>query len=584
MHWIDWTVLGMTLLFIVGYGAWKTRNTDSMESYLLGDRDLRWWTIGLSIMATQASGITFLSTPGQAYEDGMRFIQFYFGLPVAMVLLSIFVIPIYYRLKVYTAYEYLEGRFDVRARTLASSLFLIQRGFAAGLTIYAPSIIMSSLLGWNLGITNLLLGGLVVIYTVIGGTKAVSETQQQQMFIIITGLFVALGVAIWKLPADIGFADAVQVAGKMGKVNLVDFSFEPTSTAWWDNRYNFWTGMIGGTFLFLSYFGTDQSQVQRYLSGKSLTESRLGLMFNGLMKVPMQFIVLFVGAMVFVFYQFEKAPLHFNSPNVEMVRQDAALSSEYDSLSQQYTYTFAQKGAAIRSMLQANKTGNQQLSDSMQTEALALYKQEKLYRLQADTLVTKAAVRQHKKVETNDTDYVFINFVTKHLPIGIIGLLIAVIFAASMSSTSSELNALATTSVMDIYRRLLVRNRDDNHYLKASRYLTLVWGAIILCFAMTASLFDNLIQAVNIVGSLFYGVILGIFVVAFFMKRVGGTAVFIGGIISELLVITIFILDKRGDIHIAYLWLNLIGCVLVMLISSIIQLTPLGNKPKDEKA
>ena len=560
MHLLDWLVLSATLIFIVGYGMWKTRNQQNVESYLLGERDLKWWTIGLSIMATQASGITFLSTPGQAYEGGMGFIQFYFGLPVAMVILSIWVIPNYYRLKVYTAYEYLEYRFDLKIRSLTTVLFLIQRGLAAGLTIYAPSIIMSSIMGWSLTATNISMGGLVIIYTVFGGTKAVSETQQQQMTIIFVGLIVALGVVIWKLPPQVSFSDAVDVAGRLGKINLVDFKFDPS------NRYNFWSGMLGGTFLFLSYFGTDQSQVQRYLSGKTLTESRLGLLFNGILKVPMQFMVLFVGMMVFVFYQFTPPPVHFIESDLQKLKNTPYESRLLD-LQDQESRIFEQKKIALSDMIVAMHRNDNAAAAAAQTNVENFLKEDKAVRKEVKTLLTA----QNPANKGMDTDYIFITFVTHHLPIGIVGLLIAVIFAASMSSTSSELNALATATVIDIYRRSFVKQKSDHHYLRASQAFTLLWGIIVLIFATTASLFDNLIQAINIIGSIFYGVILGIFVVAFFFKKIASNAVFYGALIAELCVIATFVMDKYGIIQVAYLWLNLIGCVLVVLFAAVLQ-------------
>lgn len=556
MSTIDWTVLSGTLLFIVLYGVWKTRNVNNVESYLLGDRDLKWWTIGFSVMATQASAITFLSTPGQAYDDGMRFAQFYIGLPIAMVILCIFVLPIYYRLKVYTAYEYLEGRFDLRTRILAASLFLIGRGLAAGITIYAPAIILSSILGWSLFWTILVIGTVVIFYTVIGGTKAVSQTQQQQMIIILGGLFVAFLILMSQLPENVHLVDALGVAGKMGKLNVIDFEFDLS------NRYNFWSGMLGGTFLFLSYFGTDQSQVQRYLSGKSLTESRLGLLFNGIFKVPMQFGVLFVGLMVFIFFLFTQPPIHFNKANL-----DALNGTQYEAplqdLQQQSDQVFSEKRVAINELI----TGLQ--SENEVTIAQA---QSRVQDLHARDLEIRESVRgliqqNNPAAKTKDLDYIFITFVINYLPVGMVGLLLAVIFSAAMSSTSSELNALATTSVIDVYRRTIAPNQTDGHYLQASKWFTVLWGAIALCFAAFASLIDNLIQAVNIVGSVFYPTILGIFMVAFFLKWVRARAVFFGALIGELLVITLFFLDFFGHINLAYLWLNIIGCCFVMGIS-----------------
>ncbi len=625
MHILDWIIMLVTLLGIVFYGVWKTRNVSSVKSYLLGDKDLPWWTIGLSIMATQASAITFLSTPGQAYDDGMRFAQFYFGLPVAMVILAIFVLPLYYRLNVYTAYEFLEGRFDVKTRVLTAFLFLLQRGMAAGITIYAPAIILSNILGWDLNITMLCIGALVIFYTVSGGTKAVSVTQKQQMIIILLGMFLAAVILVFQLPSDVSFGDAVGVAGKMGKLNVVDFEFDLS------NRYNFWSGMIGGTFLFLSYFGTDQSQVQRYLSGKSLTESRLGLLFNGIIKVPMQFLVLFVGILVFVFFQFTKPPLHYNEANVEKLK-NTEYESQYNALLEQQNDLFELKQAEMRKLITAIDNKKENEISVVQQSVKDLLQKDNDLRSEAKTLIEEAV----PLAKTEDTDYVFITFVTKHLPIGLIGLLLAVIFSAAMSSTSSELNALATTSVVDLYRRLINKDATDHHYLNASKWLTIIWGVIALGFAMTASLFDNLIEAVNIVGSVFYGAILGIFLVAFFLQRrnnksrllgmftgavigtiiaslvteklhyfeiaiggipgaivgflfiqnyfrkVGSNSVFIAALIAEVIVIVIFILDKCGIVEIAYLWLNLIGCILVIFFSVILQMFLNGDNERSE--
>ncbi|MEL7020274.1 MAG: sodium:solute symporter [Bacteroidota bacterium] len=564
MHPIDWFVMTAVLVGIVAYGVIKTRKVDNMQSYLLGDKDLPWWTIGLSIMATQASAITFLSTPGQAYDAGMGFAQFYFGLPIAMVLLAIFVLPIYYKLNVYTAYEYLEGRFDVRTRVLTALLFLIQRGLAAGITIYAPSIILSNIMGWDLNITILLIGIIVIFYTVVGGTKAVSVTQKQQMIIILTGMFIAAIITIMKFPADVSFGDAVGVAGKLDKLNVVDFSFDL------NNRYTFWSGMLGGVFLFLSYFGTDQSQVQRYLSGRSLAESRLGLLFNGIIKVPMQFLVLFVGILVFIFFQFQQPPIHFNRANLDKIEDRAALSD----LQEEYDVVFDEKEAAIHELITHINKSDETAISSTQRHINELITKEAAVRGKVDALIQQS----DPDAETKDEDYVFITFVTNYLPVGLVGLLLAVIFSAAMSSTSSELNALATTTVVDLYRRCFAQQRDDQHYLMVSKLLTVAWGLVALAFAAFASLFDNLIEAVNIVGSLFYGAILGIFVVAFFVKQVGGRAVFIAALLAEAIVVTIFILDKMEKVSIAYLWLNLIGCLLVIGFSLFINTMIRGNQ------
>lgn len=556
-----------TLFAIVAYGIWKTRHVKTSRSYLRGDDDLKWWTIGLSIMATQASAITFLSTPGQAYADGMRFVQFYFGMPIAMVFLCVVVLPIYYRLKVYTAYEYLENRFDLKTRTLTAILFLIGRGLAAGLTIYAPSIILSAIMGWSLNWTIFLMGIFVIFYTVLGGTKAVSVTQKQQMVVILTGMFLAAAILVFQLPKDISFNDAVSLAGKMGKLNTVDFNFS------WDNRYNFWTGMFASVFLFLSYFGTDQSQVQRYLSGKSLAESRLGLLFNGIFKVPMQFLILFVGILVFVFFQFNRPPIHFNNANVEKLENTAA-ASRYDELDQQHATLFAEQQVVMRQLLEGLDQNNEAIVDQSQARIQELRSQDNAIREEVKSLI----IEQRPEAKTNDTDYVFLTFVINYLPVGIVGLLLAVIFSAAWSSTSSELSALSTTTVVDMYRRSFVKEATDRHYLRASKWFTVLWGALALGFALIADLFENLIQAVNIIGSLFYGTILGIFLVAFFMKRIGGTAVFIAAIISEGIVVALYFLE-----NIAFLWLIPIGVAGVMLFSWLLEMTLGNNKPINQQ-
>jgi SSS family solute:Na+ symporter len=569
MHIIDWTVLVGILVLIVWYGIWKTRNVNTTESFLRGEQTLPWYTIGLSVMATQASAITFLSTPGQAFDDGMRFAQFYFGLPIAMIILCVFVLPRYYNLKVYTAYEFLENRFDLKTRSLTASLFLIQRGLAAGLTIFAPSIILSSILGWNLNVTNLIIGSLVIIYTVSGGTNAVSQTQKQQMVVILTGMFVAFLILVNKLPSNITLGDAVDIAGNMGKLNVVDFKFDLSS------RYNIWSALLGGTFLFLSYFGTDQSQVQRYLSGKSLTQSRLGLLFNGLFKVPMQFAILFVGIMVFVFYQFNDSPLHFNKANVEVVKQ-SPYAEQYGNLEVKLDENAVLKRNAIDKVIDAKRAGtaNAELV-ALMNASLA---KEKELRNEAKDLINTVSENGTIKLEAEDSDYVFITFVTEHLPIGLIGLLLAVIFSAAMSSTASELNALATTSLIDIYKRSYVKDQTDQHYLKMSKWFTFGWGIIALLFATFASLFDNLIEAVNIIGSLFYGTILGVFAIAFFIERLRGSATFYGAILGEIGVLVLFYLNMIGVIELAYLWLNLIGCAMVIFFAFLIQGLSRNNK------
>lgn len=565
MHPIDWTILCGTLLFIVLYGMWKTRNISSSASYLMGDKDLKWYTIGLSVMATQASAITFLSTPGQAYEDGMRFAQFYFGLPIAMVILCIFVLPLYYKLNVYTAYEFLESRFDLKTRSLTAILFLIQRGLAAGITIFAPSIILSTIMQWNLAWTNILIGSIVIMYTVFGGSKAVSQTQKHQMLIILGGMLFAFVVIVYKLPPDVGLMDAFNVAGQMDKLNVVNFKFDIS------DKYNIWSGLIAGTFLFLSYFGTDQSQVQRYLGGKSLTESRLGLLFNGLIKVPMQFLVLLVGIMVFMFYQFNPSPLHFNPANVQHIR-DSGFAEEYADLEKELELIQQEKSSRIHLYLDTEHAEGHATALPLVNDINTLLQKEKNIRKEAKSLISQMdADDTTVKYDTEDTDYVFISFITSHLPIGLIGLLLAVIFSAAMSSTASELNALATTSLVDIYKRNFRSNETDRHYLRISKLFTILWGLIALGFAAMASLFDNLIEAVNIIGSIFYGSILGVFIAAFFFKKLKSTPVFLGAIMAEIFVIIVFTLDKKGIIDFAYLWLNLLGCALVIIFAYSIQ-------------
>jgi solute:Na+ symporter, SSS family len=560
MHWIDWTILIGTLVFITAYGIYKSRDQKDVQSYLIGNRDLKWWTIGLSIMATQASAITFLSTTGQGYETGMKFIQFYLGLPIAMVILAVFFVPIFYKLNVITAYEFLEKRFDLRTRSFTSILFLLQRGMAAGLTIYAPAIVLSTILNLSLPVTILLLGVFVIVYTVIGGGEAVSKTQEQQMIIILSGMFLALFVMIKNLPQGVGVLDAVNIAGELGKVNLIDFKFDLS------NRYNFWSGMLGGTFLFLSYFGTDQSQVQRYLGGKSLTESKLGLLFNGLIKVPMQFFILFVGIMMFVFFQFNHSPIHFNKTNISSLEK-SIYKPNLDNLNKELYQVVEERKPLLTSMVTAINTKDLNKKNAIINDLKTINNKEKQLRDSVRSLILLA----DSKAEKKDQDYVFISYVIDHLPIGIIGLLIAVIFSAAMSSTSSELNALATCTVVDFYQRIFVTKKEEKHYMHASKWITLIWGVIALGFALTASLFENLIEAVNIIGSLFYGTILGIFMVAFFMKKIAGRAVFTAAVFTEIFVIVVFILDKLDIFKFAYLWLNLLGCILVMSLSILFQ-------------
>ena len=557
MQQIDWFILIGTLLFIVLYGTYKSRGSKNVTQYLKGGSDSRWWTIGLSVMATQASAITFLSTPGQAFHSGMGFVQFYFGLPIAMVIICLVFIPIYHRLKVFTAYEYLETRFDLKTRTLTAILFLIQRGLAAGITIFAPAIILSAVLGWNLVMLNIIIGVLVIIYTVSGGTKAVSVTQKQQMAIIFGGMFVAFLLILNYLPLDITFTKALEIAGASGKMEILDFSFD------FNNKYTFWSGIIGGTFLALSYFGTDQSQVQRYLSGKSMKEMQMGLIFNGLLKIPMQFFILLVGVMVFVFYQFNSSPLHFNPSAVNDVLNSPYAVQYQDLQDKKNTLEIAIKEQQLNYAV----LDNQGQKQTVLLDIKALQSQEDQLRISSKELIKKA----NPKAETNDKDYVFIHFILNNLPRGLIGLLLAVILSAAMSSTASELNALGSTTTIDLYRRNN-QGRSDKHYLMASKGFTMLWGIIAIGVACVANLFENLIELVNIIGSIFYGNVLGIFLLAFFFSYVKSRAVFIAAIITQGIIVYIWWIDLMP-----YLWLNVVGATLVIAIAFILQVVSLDK-------
>ena len=556
MSLIDWAVLLFTLFAIVTYGSWKTRKNKNLESYLKGNNSENWATIGLSIMATQASAITFLSTPGQAYESGMGFVQFYFGLPLAMILISVFFLPIYYKLKVYTAYQYLEQRFDVRVRAFTAFLFLVSRGLAAGITIYAPAIILSTLLNWNLQLTCLLIGGLVIIYTVSGGSRAVSLTQKWQMTIIMGGMFAAFFYVLDSFPETVGLTEGIDIAGKLGKMEIIDTTFDLKE------KYTLWSGLIAGLFLFLSYFGTDQSQVQRYLGGKTLKASRMGLMFNGILKIPMQFFILFIGAMVYVSFQFNKPPIIFNTSatNIETQKQASLLLIENN-----YNDIFEEKKAAL--LAPNTNTKNIQFLQAQQDSLRNSYKAE--------------MSKIHSGYESKDSDYIFLTFVLGFLPHGLIGLLLAVIFSAAMSSTAGELNALASTTTIDFYKKFFKDSGDEKKDLRVSKLLTVAWGILAIIIALTAGLFENLIQLVNILGSLFYGTILGVFLLAFFFKRIGGTAAFIAGIIGQIVVLSCHFLSVYGYIELGYLLYNVIGSGTVIIMGIIIQ-TFLKNNTKPE--
>jgi SSS family transporter len=549
---IDFIILIATLAFIVIYGSLKSRKNANVDDFIKGGNQSRWWTVGLSVMATQASAITFLSTPGQAFHDGMGFVQFYFGLPIAIIIICVVFLPIYHRLKVYTAYEYLESRFDLKTRSLTAGLFLIQRSLAAGITIYAPSIILSAVMGWNLFYLNISIGILVIIYTVTGGTQAVNVTQKQQMGVIFLGLITAFILIFSYLPDDITFNKAMKIAGANNKLDVLDFSFS------FDNRYTFWSGIIGGSFLALSYFGTDQSQVQRYLSGKSLRESQMGLIFNAILKVPLQFFILLIGVMVFVFYQFNYSPINFNPAAKEAV-STSEFKGEFEQLEDQLKGIQDRKNT-LASQFAATYSSSE--SESLQLELNQLNLDEIRVRDEAKLIISKV----DNKIETNDKDYVFIHFIINNLPKGLVGLLLAVILSAAMSSTASELNALASTTTIDLYKRNKKSEKNEKHYVNSTKLFTLAWGVFAIIFACTASLFDNLIQLVNIIGSIFYGNVLGIFLLAFFIKFVRSHAVFTAAIITQIVVLIGYSNDWMP-----YLWLNLFGCGLVVGLAIMLQ-------------
>jgi SSS family solute:Na+ symporter len=567
MNVIDWLVLFGTLAFIVLYGTFKTRGSKNIESYLKGDNTMKWWMIGVSIMATQASAVTFLSTPGQAIEDGMRFLQFYFGLPVAMVIISVTMVPIYYKLKVFTAYEYLETRFDLKTRSLSAVLFLILRGLSAGITLYAPAIVLSTILGWPTYVTTVLIGGLVIVYVTTGGTRAVSLTQRQQMTVIMSGMILAGVLAFTMLPDHVSFGDSVQIAGELGKFNLVNLEFNP------NDRYNIWSGLIAGTFLFLSYFGTDQSQVARYLGGSSVTESRLGLMFNGLLKIPMQFLILFIGVMVFVFYLFHQPPVFHNTVLKERAVQSPG-GEKIVQLESTYQQLYAQKRTAVESLVDGIHQNDESKIEAASDEVKALQKKEVAIRDEVKAAIGEAI----PGAKTQDRDYIFLNFVLNNLPTGVVGLLLAVMFSAAMGSMAGELNALTSTTTVDLYKRSFQRDREPSHYLKASRWFTVLWAVLAMIFATLASFAENLIQFVNIVGSLFYGTILGIFLTAFYLKRVQGTAVFWAALVAEAVVFYCYL-----ETEIAFLLYNIIGCAVVMVVALVLnELIGKGKEGRSE--
>lgn len=554
MEWLDVLVLCLTLAFIIIFGYYRSRGSKDVNDFFKGGKTAKWWTVGISVMATQASAVTFLSTPGQAFHDGMGFVQFYIGVPLAMIIICMVFVPMYHRLNVYTAYEYLESRFDLKTRTLTAVIFLIQRSLAAGITIFAPSIVLSAVLGWDLLTLNIIIGSMVTLYTLSGGTKAVSVTQKQQMAVIFIGMIAAFVIIMNQLPEQVDFDNALEVAGATGKMEMLDFSFD------WNSRYTFWSGIIGGTFLALSYFGTDQSQVQRYLSASSVRQSQMGLIFNGLLKIPMQFFILLVGVMLFVFYQFNDAPLNFNPAATDAVMQ-SKYSGDYKEL--QNKLKESQKERSKTSLSLSKAIDNNDASAPVLKERLANFDvwQEDLRQCGAE-LIDKV----ESDVESNDRDYVFIHFILNNLPRGLVGLLLAVILSAAMSSTASELNSLASTTTLDLYRRNVSEKKSEKHFVKVSKWFTLLWGTLAVTVACTANLFDNLIQLVNIIGSVFYGNVLGIFLLAFFFKFISSRSVFIAAIITQIIVIIGYFSDWMP-----YLWLNLFGCALVIAIAVLLE-------------
>ncbi len=564
MSYIDWLVLVLTLALIVVYGLFKSRTTKNLDGYFLSNREMPWYIVLFSIMGTQASAITFLSAPGQAYTDGMRFVQYYFGLPLAMIVLCVTFVPIFHKQKLYTAYEFLEKRFDVKTRTLTSFLFLLQRGLSTGISIYAPAIILSSLLGWNIYWTNIFMGGILIIYTVTGGAKAVAYTQQLQLVIIFSSMFLAGWLVVKYLPEGIGLFEALKVGGAMGKVNIVTTGFEKGGGFDWKDRYNLLSGIIGGFFLALSYFGTDQSQVGRYLTAKSIRESRMGLLMNGLVKVPMQFFILLLGILVFAFYQFNTAPLFFNKTQVDKIEKSAHAGALV-VIQNDYERVDNEKTAFVRSLA---VNGNFDLSEGEKQQLASLNHQRDSLRTSFKKLVQQPDI----KGDANDTNYIFLRFVMDYLPRGLVGLLIAVIFISSWGSIAAALNSLSSSTIVDIHKKFINKNMSDHDDYRVSRYYTLIWGVFCIIVAQFAyNIGNSLIEAVNILGSLFYGVILGVFLLAFYFKSVRGNAVFWSAILGEIVVIGLFILNENKIIELSFLWLNAIGAIVVVGLALLLQ-------------
>lgn len=569
MSYFDWTVLLITLTLIIFYGLYKSKTTKNLDGYFLSNREMPWYIVLFSIMGTQASAITFLSAPGQAYTDGMRFVQYYFGLPLAMIVLCITFVPIFHKARLYTAYEFLEKRFDVKTRTLTSFLFLLQRGLSTGISIYAPSIILSSLLGWNIYWTNIFMGGLLIIYTALGGARSVAYTQQLQIIIIFASMFLAGYLVVKYLPEGVSFTDALKVSGAYGRTDVITTGFEKGGGFDWRDRYNLLSGIIGGFFLALSYFGTDQSQVGRYLTAKSIKESRLGLLMNGLVKVPMQFLILLLGVLIFSFYQFNKAPLFFNQAQVAKIDRTIYADS-IKAIEAQYNLLESQKIQLAHTMVNETTTGNDAAKHELQRVNI---KRDSL-RKAVTTIIAKPEVGG----DSNDTNYIFLRFVLDYLPKGLIGLLIAVIFISSWGSIAAALNSLSSSTIIDIHKKFINKNMDEAKDYSVSRMYTIAWGIFCIIVAQFAyNIGNSLIEAVNILGSLFYGVILGVFLVAFYGKKIKSNAVFWGAIAGEILVVTLFILNENKLIDLSFLWLNAIGALAVLFFGWLLQLTFLKN-------
>jgi solute:Na+ symporter, SSS family len=571
MHWIDWLVLLGTLLGIVAYGTLRNRKQKNLKGYLLGDGNLPWWTIGISVMATQASAVTFLSTPGQAYDDGMRFIQFYFGMPLAVIVVAAIIIPVFYKAGVYTAYGYLDKRFGAPVRYLTAFLFLIQRGLAAGLTIYAPSIVLSTVLHIPLNITNIFIGVLVIVYTVSGGSKAVAQTQKLQLTVMMGGLFVAMGILLWYISREMSVPKAMEFAGAAGKWNFINWNFDTK------DKYNVWSGVLGGFFLSLAYFGTDQSQVGRYLGGKSSGQAKIGMIFNALFKIPMQLLILFVGVLVFIFFQTQPVPIHFNTTQLNSFQgtEEISVEKKLDFIKLETEYEQTRKH---QELLREHWISSQLSTADFSEQYKETLLREKEVRLEAGKQIEASLLGADK----NDKDYVFLYFIMNFLPIGIVGLLLAMIFSGAMSSTSSELNALGSVTALDLIQPIRGGvELNEKQQLALTRWSTISWGILAIIFAAIFNLFDNLIQAVNILGSLFYGTILGIFLTGFMLPKIGGRAVFWAALCAEGIVLSVFYLMQTEKLELGWLWLNPIGCIGVMVIALLLNMLFTSSAEKE---